>query len=240
MCGSHKAALSFIPDSTGEAAFMVVAGAVTKQVLFVGSVVAKPLMFAGQKAFNSSTKFLGLSSAKEAKVAANATNAANAEEVLFSGGKGKTGINSNKYKQTGLGEFFGSADQAYEAIRSSKNDIAAISKNTGIKEENIRKVKEHLFHNEHLLDRYVEYGIPAEMKVFDSDIAIADAWKRLELGAHTQYDIQLLRHEAAEAWFMKAHGPSYTNAHNAADKKFPAHDWEKVNLAKATNKNLSK
>ena len=90
MCGSHKAALSFIPDSTGEAAFMVVAGAVTKPVLFVGSVVAKPLLFAGQKAFNSSAKFLGLSGAKEAKVAANAatkitTNAGKAEEVLFSG-----------------------------------------------------------------------------------------------------------------------------------------------------------
>lgn len=153
--------------------------------------------------------------------------------------KKKSKINSTVNKQTGYGHYFESADEAYNAIRMSNDDVVAISRNTGIKKENIQKVKEHLFLNEHLLDRYVEYGIPAEMKVFDSDIAIANAWKRLEFGAHTQYDLQLLKHEAAEAWFMKKHGPSYTNAHNAADRRFPAPDLEKLNQHKLASNNLS-
>lgn len=55
---------------------------------------------------------------------------------------------------------------------------------------------------------------------------IANAWKRLELGTHTKYDLQLLKHEAAEAWYMRKHGPSYTNAHNAADKRYPAPNFD--------------
>jgi len=34
-------------------------------------------------------------------------------------------------------------------------------------------------------------------------------------------DLQLLRHEAAEAWYMRQHGPSYRAAHQAAEKRFP-------------------
>lgn len=129
-------------------------------------------------------------------------------------------------KQTGNGFYSGAADDAYNAIRTSKHDVSNIAKNTGLKENSIQKIKDHLFYDKHLLDRYVEYGLPAEMKVFDSDIAIANAWKRLELGGYNKYDIQLLKHEAAEAWYMRNHGSSYTNAHNAADKRYPAPDLE--------------
>jgi len=125
-------------------------------------------------------------------------------------------------KQTGAGYFKGSADEAYDAIRASTIDIATIAKNTGIKTKNIQKVKQHIFHDEHLLDRYVDYGVPAEMRRFDSDLGIANAWKRLENGTHTENDIKLLKHEIAEAWSMNKNGPGYSKAHDIADKKYPA------------------
>jgi hypothetical protein len=114
------------------------------------------------------------------------------------------------------------ADEHYEAIRRNTTDVEEIARNTGLKPENIAKVKRHLFEEAHLLDRYVDYGIPAEMKRFDSDIGIAQAWERLRRGNFTAEDLQLLRHEAAEAWYMRHHGPSYRAAHNAAEKRFPA------------------
>lgn len=126
--------------------------------------------------------------------------------------------------QTGAGTFAGSAAEAYEAIRASTDDVAKIAKNTGIKPENIQKVKDHLFYQEHLLDRYADLGEPGHMARFDSDAAIAAAWNRLTDGTHTPADIQLLRHEAAEAWYMKRHGPSYSAAHEAAQKRYPAPD----------------
>lgn len=126
-------------------------------------------------------------------------------------------------RQTGGGFFTGSADDAYSAIRRSSCDVACIAENTGIKASNIQKVKDHLFHQEHLLDRYVDLGVPAQMRRFDSDLGIANAWKRLETGTHTPADLQLLRHEAAEAHLMRRWGdPSYSRAHNRAQQRFPA------------------
>ena len=78
------------------------------------------------------------------------------------------------------------------------------------------------FQEEHLLDRYTAYGVPAVMRRFDSDLAIARAWWRLEAGTFPPADMQLLRHEAAEAWYMRRHGPSYNAAHNAAQRRYPA------------------
>lgn len=75
---------------------------------------------------------------------------------------------------------------------------------------------------EHLLDRYVEFGIPSRVARFDSDIGIAHAWQRLRSGTFTPADIQLLKHETAEAWFMRTNEPGYNAAHAAAEAKFPA------------------
>jgi len=121
-----------------------------------------------------------------------------------------------------LNFFSESADEAYAIIRASTSDVETIAKNTAIKPDNIAKVKAHLFYNEHWLDRYTDYGIPAEMKKFDSDLAIANAWKRLEVGQFIPEDMALLKHEMAEAWYMRKHGPSYSQAHNAAQRRFPA------------------
>ena len=62
---------------------------------------------------------------------------------------------------------------------------------TGIKPENIQKVQDHICHEDHLLDRYVDVGVPAEMRRFDSELGIANAWKRLEQGTCTEADRQL-------------------------------------------------
>ena len=105
--------------------------------------------------------------------------------------------------------------------------MEAIARNTGCKAVNIQKIKQHLFYEEHLLDRYVELGVPAIMQRFDSDLGIANTWKRLEQGHVTAADRQLLRHEAAEAYLMRRWGdPSYHRAHTRAQRRFPAPQLE--------------
>lgn len=147
-------------------------------------------------------------------------------------------IKRKSQMQTVVGYFTGSADEAYEIIRASVTDTRAIAKNTGIKESNIMKVKKHIFYEKHLLDKYVDYGIPAEMRRFDSDLAIANAWKRLEMGDFTKDDIQLLKHEIAEVWYMKKYGHGYTAAHNAASTRFPAPDLEEMMKDLESNKSF--
>ena len=115
-----------------------------------------------------------------------------------------------------------SADEAYDAIRANNADVARIAERTGLKPRNIQKVKDHIFNEPHLLDRYMHLGEPAEFRTFDSDIRIADTWERLQTGTFTVRDLQLLWHEAAEAWYMRRHGPSYTAAHEAAHARFPS------------------
>lgn len=44
----------------------------------------------------------------------------------------------------------------YDAIRARETDVSTIASNNGIKPQNIQKVKDHVFYNEHLLDRYVQ------------------------------------------------------------------------------------
>ncbi len=81
--------------------------------------------------------------------------------------------------------------------------MAEIAKNTGIKSKNIGKVTDHLFNDEHLLDRFVNYGAPVVMSRFDSDLEIAKAWERLRSDNFSDADLQSLRHEAAEANRMR-------------------------------------
>jgi hypothetical protein len=148
--------------------------------------------------------------------------AAGALEVRVSVGGG---ANSLALKQTGSGTFTGSADELYDAIRASSSDVTKISSNTGIKAANIQKVKDHVFLDQHLLDRYVDYGVPSEMRRFDSSLSQGDAWLRLESGTHTPKDIEWLKHETAERWFEKKHDSGYSKAHNAAEKRWPGNPW---------------
>ncbi len=101
------------------------------------------------------------------------------------------------------------ADNMCNIIRGSKDDIPQIAKNIGYKTKNIKKFKDHLFHKIHLLDMYEDYGVPSVLKRFDSDIKIANAWKRLKNGRHSDIDIMLLKHEMAELNRMNKWGNSY-------------------------------
>ena len=87
-----------------------------------------------------------------------------------------------------------------------------------------------------MLDRYKSLGVQPEIRRFDSDIDIANAWKRLEMGSHLKKDLELLKHEMAEAWYMKKHGPSYSEAHNAADKRYPTPDFAQSIAANNSSK----
>lgn len=114
------------------------------------------------------------------------------------------------------------ADRLYEVIRRDEEDIESIAEHTGWKPSNIEKIKRHLFVRMHQLDSYENLGVPSTLARFDSDRIIASSWLRLKAGAFTPFDLQLLRHETAEAWYMRKHGPSYRGAHAAAQKRFPA------------------
>ena len=104
-------------------------------------------------------------------------------------------------------------------------DVARIADVTGFGSRNIRKVKDHVFFNEHILDRYVDLGIPAEVRRFDSSLDQANAWRRLESGAHTAEDIEWLKHEVAESWYERRHNSGYSEAHNAAERRYRGSPW---------------
>ena len=88
------------------------------------------------------------------------------------------------------------ADQIYHSIRECDTDICEIAENLGFKADNIKKVKDHIFYNEHDLDRYGPDQL--EHKQFDPDLQQALAWKRLETGTHTPDDVTWIKHEYAE------------------------------------------
>ena len=102
------------------------------------------------------------------------------------------------------------AELAYDAIRSSSDDVAAISQNTGLKAFQVQRVKDHLFHRSHMLDDGV--------KMFDADPLIVNSWRRLQSGTHGAQDIQLLRHELFESHFEGIFHTNYRTAHEAANR----------------------
>ena len=63
------------------------------------------------------------------------------------------------------------ADQIYDSIRESDTDICDIAQNLGFKANNIKNVKDHIFHNEHDLDRYGPDQI--ERKQFDPNLQLS-------------------------------------------------------------------
>ena len=79
------------------------------------------------------------------------------------------------------------AEKIYDSIRESDTDICDIAENLGFKEDNIKNVKDHVFHNKHDLDRYGPDEI--EHKRFDATLEQALAWKSLEAGIHQQDDV---------------------------------------------------
>lgn len=83
------------------------------------------------------------------------------------------------------------AQSFYEAIRKSSADIKKIANNTGIPEQIIEKIKNHVFYDKHLLD--------SGLSRFSPDIDMADAWQRLIDGNFVHSDLILLQHELIES-----------------------------------------
>ncbi len=102
------------------------------------------------------------------------------------------------------------AASAYQAIRESTTDIAAISRYTGYKPERLARIKDYLFNNPEWLG---------------PDGNIAAAWHRLRTGRGTDVDKMLLKHETAEMWLRAHKLPDYMDAHRAANQRW---DWEKL------------
>jgi hypothetical protein len=105
-------------------------------------------------------------------------------------------------------EGWDAAELAYDSIRASSTDVAAIARNSGISESRIARIKDHIFFKEHQLD--------TGLRRFDADPDIVNAWSRLEVGDHVSSDVSLLRHEIFESRFESLYRTNYRTAHEAA------------------------
>lgn len=110
------------------------------------------------------------------------------------------------------------AEKIYDSIRESDTDICDIAENLGFKADNIKNVKDHVFYNEHNLDRYGPDEI--EHKRFDATLEQALAWKRLESAIHTQDDVTWIKHECAERHHELKYDSGYSEAHERAQSRY--------------------
>lgn len=103
------------------------------------------------------------------------------------------------------------AEQYYEAVRHMTTDTKKISQSTGINQDKIDKIKNHIFVQEHdLLEGH---------KRFDPSYDMAQSWQRLTNGKYEEKDIVLLKHEYAELRYMEK-GLSQSEAHTKASKRY--------------------
>jgi hypothetical protein len=130
----------------------------------------------------------------------------------------------NPYRQNADELQFKLAEKIYDSIRECDTDICDIAENLGFKADNIKNVKDHVFYNEHDLDRYGPDEI--EHKRFDATLEQALAWKRLETGTYTQDDVTWIKHECAERHHESKYNSGYTEAHERAQSRYEGYPWE--------------
>jgi len=104
-------------------------------------------------------------------------------------------ILKNRYRQSANELSYKLTDKIYDSIRSCHTHICDIAENLGFKADSIKTVKDHVFYNEHDLDRY---GPDDDLQRFDPHLQQALAWKRLEAGTHTQAYLTWIKHECGE------------------------------------------
>jgi len=88
------------------------------------------------------------------------------------------------------------AKKTYKEILKNPDDIKQIAKNTGLDTEDVKKVKDYLFKEKHLMP-------DGTYRQFDASEEIADAWKRLTNGKATDEDLLLFNHELTELRFVE-------------------------------------
>lgn len=93
--------------------------------------------------------------------------------------------------------------RAYDAIRANTGDTARIAENTGIPQNRLDQVKDHLFHREH--DLPTGPG-QTQRGNFSPDPLVADLWAKAEAGTLTPQEAQsfnrLMAHEYVESTLM--------------------------------------
>ncbi|HIK09309.1 MAG TPA: hypothetical protein IGS52_03405 [Oscillatoriaceae cyanobacterium M33_DOE_052] len=101
------------------------------------------------------------------------------------------------------------AIRQYEEIIAMTDDVSQIAKNLGIAEEQIRKVKEHIFINEHEL-KIPDYQAKTVISVrcnFTPDTQIADLWVKAKNGTLQPRESlkfkRLIAHEYIEQGLMQ-------------------------------------
>ena len=101
----------------------------------------------------------------------------------------------------------------YGLVRKMKTDCKRIAANTGFREKDIQRVKNHVFYKKHEL-------YDGEFDYFDASYQMAQSWQRLIDGHNIQNrDIVLLNHEFLES-VLEAEGlPSYL-AHDLTEKVY--------------------
>ncbi|WP_157101952.1 toxin glutamine deamidase domain-containing protein [Nocardia caishijiensis] len=131
------------------------------------------------------------------------------------------------------------AEAAYDHFRTTDNDVTAMAEyfarqvldtadSAGYSRADLRRVKNHLFRDEHPLNVYDEDGVVIGLanRRYEASADIAEAWMRLSNGTPLPEDLILLDHELAEmAYYTKFPGASYREAHHAADQ---IANWEKL------------
>ncbi len=130
----------------------------------------------------------------------------------------------NPYRETADELQFKLAEEIYNSIRECDTDICDIAKNLGFKANNIKNVKDHVFYNKHILDRYGPDEI--EHKRFDATLEQALAWKRMQAGIHKQNDIEWIKHECAERHHELKYDSGYSEAHDRVQSRYEGYPWE--------------
>ena len=102
----------------------------------------------------------------------------------------------------------------YDEIRKRKGDVSVIAKNSGMTEEDIEAIKNHVFINEY------DLGGPVPERFYPSyDMAIS--WQRLIEGKDIQeMDIVMLKHELLEYGIMRDEKLPYSQAHDKANERY--------------------
>ncbi|MDE7209669.1 MAG: hypothetical protein K2O31_07285 [Clostridia bacterium] len=101
------------------------------------------------------------------------------------------------------------ANMMYETFRNIKSDVPKIAASTGYSEQEIQRVKNHLFFN--------EYELADGKHKFYPDFYQAQSWDRLRKGEPIEIDFIMIEHELIEESLMR-NGINYDDAHNTANE----------------------
>ena len=98
----------------------------------------------------------------------------------------------------------------YGLVRSMKTDCRRIASNTGFREEDIRRIKNHVFYEKHEL-------YDGEFGRFYPSYSMARSWQRLIEGKNIlEQDVILLNHEFLES-ILVSEGYSCREAHDKTE-----------------------